>query len=107
MEIEQLKKLLDEIFKNPKIEEFAHSIAGIMAYLKSEQDKRMELTKAMQDLKEDLYGAKNNEGLKHKLNAIETRSEKNGKLQIKIAFGIGVLVVAKIVDVVFSHVKFN
>lgn len=106
MDVKALQELLEKIFENPKVEDFARGIAHILSYLNSEQDKRIELTTAMEEFKELLYGGKSETGIIHIVNEMNARSEKNQKLiraiLASVIGGFGLQLLLWIV----AHVKF-
>ncbi len=78
MDARELQKLWHELMetalKNPNVEQFMRNLSFVISYLISEQDKRKELAKAMNDANEQR--AKMN----MKVDQLYERSEKNGKL---------------------------
>ena len=105
MDTDELKELLTKIFELPEVERFSQAVAGILAYLKSEQDKRIELTEAMNDLKNVLYGSKTEIGVHHQLAAIQKRSDRNGKLTQGVLVGLILLVIEEGAKLLMAHIK--
>ncbi len=105
MDTEKLKELLEKIFELPEVERFSQAVAGILAYLKSEQDKRVELTKAMKELTEILYGSKTEIGVQHQLSEIKARGIRNGKLTQGVIIGLVTLVVGEGLRILLAHIK--
>lgn len=112
MDARELQKLWHELLdKNPTFEQFARNLSFVVSYLISEQDKRKELVKQIEEHSKAMTEAKEQRAaMAAKVDQIYDRQEKNARLlgiilkavvtgAVTMAFGA----VAEILRIAWTH----
>lgn len=94
MESHELRRLLDVALADKSVETFMRNLSFVVSYLISEQDKRAELARKLEEhTKRMAEYEKDSMKLSNKLEAMAERSEANGKMlrNVLVAVVSGIL----------------